>query len=86
MLVRNVVGVVQCIQGYVGHIDSHEPSLYVFDAGPMFAVMVLLLVLYAPKLFKQRKGDGLQERERWTCRPMRLTHAWTDDGAADRYD
>ena len=28
----------------------------------MFAVMVLLLVIYAPKLFKQGKGDGLQER------------------------
>ncbi|CAD6588008.1 MAG: hypothetical protein ASARMPRED_003375 [Alectoria sarmentosa] len=48
--------------GNGGYIDSHESFLYVFDAVPMFAVMVLLLVIYAPKLFKQGKGDGLQER------------------------
>ena len=54
--------VVQYIQGYGGHIDSHEVFLYIFDAVPMFAVMAVLLVIYAPNLFKQGKGDGLQQR------------------------
>lgn len=36
--------------------------LYAFDAVPMFAVMVVMLVIYTPKLFKQGKGDELQER------------------------
>ncbi|CAF9939080.1 MAG: hypothetical protein ALECFALPRED_007975 [Alectoria fallacina] len=56
--------------GTGGYIDSHEVFLYVFDAVPMFAVMVVLLVIYAPKLFKRGKG-------RWA--PAK------SDGLADQY-
>lgn len=62
ILVRNFVRIAQYIQGYEGYVNSHKLFLYAFDAVPMFAVMVVMLVIYAPNMFEQGKGDGLQER------------------------
>lgn len=59
ILVRNLVRVVQYIQGYSGYINVHEWFLYLFDALPMFGVMVLMVVIYAPRLFKQGQGEEL---------------------------
>lgn len=64
VLLRNLVRVVEYVQGYNGYIRSHEWVLYVFDALPMFAVMVILAVVYAPSLFKQGKQGGLGEATR----------------------
>lgn len=59
ILLRNLVRVVEYIQGYGGYVNGHEWFLYVFDAVPMFAVMVVLAVIYAPSLLKECRMDEL---------------------------
>ena len=55
ILLRNVIKIVEYIQGYDGYINHHEWFLYVFDAVPMFAVMVVMGIVYAPLLLVQGK-------------------------------
>lgn len=64
VLLRNVIRVVEYIQGYNGYIRSHEWVLYVFDALLMFAIIVILAVVYAPSLFKEGKLEELDETAR----------------------
>lgn len=41
ILIRSIVRVVEFIQGFDGYIRRHEVFIYVFDAVPMFLVVVL---------------------------------------------
>lgn len=61
ILVRNIVRTVEYNQGYGGHINGHESYLYIFDAGPMFCAMVVMVAIYAPSLLQQRKVEELGE-------------------------
>ncbi|KAK4692053.1 hypothetical protein P7C71_g5076, partial [Lecanoromycetidae sp. Uapishka_2] len=61
ILVRNTVRTIEYIQGYSGYINSHEVFLYVFDAVPMFLVMVVMAVIYAPKIIKEEKERELSD-------------------------
>lgn len=40
ILIRSIVRIIESIQGYDGYIISHEWFLYIFDALPMFFVIV----------------------------------------------
>lgn len=66
ILVRNIVRTAQYIQGYSGFINSHEIFLYMFDTLPMFFVMVVMAVTYAPKLLKDGKETVLDESKEKT--------------------
>ncbi|KZF22975.1 RTA1-domain-containing protein [Xylona heveae TC161] len=46
VLVRNLVRILEFNQGSGGTIGSHEAFLYIFDACPMFAVVLLLAIIY----------------------------------------
>lgn len=46
IMVRSIFRVVEYLQGFDGYLLSHEPYLYVFDAVPMFAVMVIFNVVH----------------------------------------
>lgn len=65
VLIRNLVRIVEYVQGADGAVASSEVYLYVFDALPMLAVVVLFTVLYPGRLIKRTKrapkasGDGL---------------------------
>ena len=61
ILLRNIVRVVEYIQGYDGYINHHEAFLYVFDAVLIFGVMVVMAMIYAPSLFEQERGGELSE-------------------------
>lgn len=61
VLLRNLIRVVEYVQGHNGYIRRHQWVLYIFDALLMFAVMVVLAVVYAPSLLKQGKMEGLGE-------------------------
>lgn len=63
ILLRNMVRAVKYIEGYDGNIKRHEWFLYVFDAVPMFGVMLVMAVIYAPSLFKQGRAEGLGNTE-----------------------
>ncbi|KAL6713444.1 hypothetical protein ACLMJK_008909 [Lecanora helva] len=63
ILLRNAVRVVEYVQGYDGYIQHREWFLYVFDAAPMFCVMVVMAIIYAPSLFKQQRAGGPGEAE-----------------------
>ena len=52
VLVRNLVRIVEFVQGEEGTIASHEAFLYVFDAWPMFMVLLGLAVFYPGRLLK----------------------------------
>jgi hypothetical protein len=43
ILIRNIVRVAEFVQGFDGYIILHEAFLYVFDAVPMFAVVVIFI-------------------------------------------
>jgi len=65
VLVRNLVRIIEYKQGPEGNIMNSEVYLYVFDAVPMFAVVLLYAVIYPGRVIKQtrratkRHGDGL---------------------------
>lgn len=44
ILIRSVVRVVEFIQGFDGYIAKHEIYIYVFDAVPMFLVLLAFIV------------------------------------------
>ena len=66
VLLRNLVRIVEFVQGIDGAVASHEAFLYVFDAVPMFAVVSLYVVIYPGRMIKQTRramkghGDGLE--------------------------
>jgi hypothetical protein len=53
LLVRSIVRGVEYIQGTDGFVASHEVFIYVFDAGPMLAVMAAFLVLHPTRLVRE---------------------------------
>jgi hypothetical protein len=66
VLVRNLVRIVEYKEGAGGAILGSEAYLYVFDAVPMFAVVLLYTFVYPGRMIKQTKGpmkghgDGLE--------------------------
>lgn len=66
VLLRNLVRIIEYKQGAGGAIAGSEVYLYVFDAVPMFAVVLLYTILYPGRMIKQTRrvmkghGDGLE--------------------------
>lgn len=58
ILLRNVVRTIEYIQGSDGYVVMHEAFLYGFDAAPMFLVLVIMALLYAPAFLRPRKGSS----------------------------
>jgi len=52
VLVRNLVRVVEFVQGGDGEILQHETYLYVFDARPMFLLVVVVAVLHPGRVVR----------------------------------
>lgn len=65
VLVRNLVRIIEYKQGAEGAILGSEVYLYIFDAVPMFAVVLLYIIVYPGRVIKQTRGpmkgygDGL---------------------------
>lgn len=55
VLIRNLVRIVEYVQGADGAVASSEAYLYVFDAVPMLAVVVLFTILHPGRLIKRTK-------------------------------
>ncbi|RYP73561.1 hypothetical protein DL770_007751 [Monosporascus sp. CRB-9-2] len=53
MIVRGVVRALEYLQGEHGFVISHEIFIYLFDAGPMFLVMLALLVWHPGWLIRR---------------------------------
>ncbi|KAK5166516.1 uncharacterized protein LTR77_008059 [Saxophila tyrrhenica] len=52
ILLRNLVRIIEYVQGGDGYIITHEIFLYLFDAVPMFLVVLTLTVFYPGRLIK----------------------------------
>jgi hypothetical protein len=50
---RSIVRVAEFVQGFEGEIYTHEVFLFLFDAIPMAAVMVIFNIWYGYFVFKQ---------------------------------
>lgn len=61
-MIRSIVRVAEFIEGFQGVILKHEVFLYVFDAVPMLAVIVIFNIWY-PSNFPKREKDSLEYRE-----------------------
>lgn len=59
ILLRNMVRAVEYIEGYEGNIKRYEWFLYAFDTVPMFGVMLVMAMIYAPLFLKQGLAEGL---------------------------
>ncbi|KAK3640972.1 hypothetical protein LTR56_011622 [Elasticomyces elasticus] len=63
VLIRNLVRIFEFLQGSDSTIIKHEVFLYVFDATPMFLVVLILAVVHPGRLMKSARGvfklDGL---------------------------
>jgi hypothetical protein len=55
VLLRNLVRIVEFVQGIDGAVASHEAFLYVFDAVPMGLVVILYTVLYPGQLMRSAR-------------------------------
>jgi hypothetical protein len=55
VLLRNLVRIVEFVQGIDGAVASHEAYLYIFDAVPMGLVVVLYTVLYPGQLMRSAR-------------------------------
>lgn len=55
ILMRSIVRSVEFLQGNDGIVSSHEAFIYVFDATPMFMVMVMFLVVYPGRLVREAR-------------------------------
>jgi hypothetical protein len=62
IMIRSIVRVAEFIDGFEGTIIRHEVYLYVFDAIPMAAVMVLFNVWYPSSFSKQAKTAAEMEQ------------------------
>ncbi|GAB1743126.1 hypothetical protein NU219Hw_g8982t1 [Hortaea werneckii] len=68
IILRNAIRVIEFLQGTDGTIASNEAYLYVFDAVPMFLVVLVLALLHPGRLLKaanrsvgeaESGGDGM---------------------------
>lgn len=62
ILIRNILRVVEFIEGFRGYIILHEAFLYVVDAVPMVSVVVIFSIWYPSAFFKQRERAQLDEQ------------------------
>lgn len=67
VLVRNLVRIVEFVQGADGAVASHEVFLYVFDAVPMSVVVLLYTVFYPGQLMR-----AARRTEKGTADAVRL--------------
>jgi hypothetical protein len=65
ILFRCTFRLVEYAMGNAGYLIAHEWTLYLFDAVPMFLVLVLLLVLQPSKYVSQgtEKVEGVSDAE-----------------------
>jgi hypothetical protein len=65
ILFRCTFRLIEYAMGNSGYLIAHEWTLYVFDAVPMFLVLVLMLVLQPTKYVSQLtdKADGTNDAE-----------------------
>lgn len=63
VLVRNIFRVAEYAQGYDGPIAHNEAFIYVFDAGPMWFVMVAYAVIHPGQLQKRVKAVEKRKTE-----------------------
>jgi hypothetical protein len=62
IMIRSIVRVAEFVEGFEGEIIRHEVFLYVFDAVPMAAVMVIFNVWY-PSNFSKQARKAVMDRE-----------------------
>jgi hypothetical protein len=62
VMFRSIVRVAEFVEGFEGEILTHEVFLYVFDAVPMAAVMVIFNIWY-PLSFSKQARKGVLDRE-----------------------
>ncbi|KAI1453541.1 RTA1-domain-containing protein [Annulohypoxylon moriforme] len=55
MIVRSTVRSVEFLQGSKGFVISHEVFIYVFDASPMFIVMLTFLLVHPARLVRDTR-------------------------------
>lgn len=55
ILIRNLVRIVEFLQGPDGTIISHEFYLYVFDAVPMLGVIVVMAAMHPGRVIRRGK-------------------------------
>jgi hypothetical protein len=58
VLVRSVFRLIEYVMGRDGFLLSNEVFLYVFDAIPMFNVMVLFAIVHPSEVYALVKGRG----------------------------
>jgi hypothetical protein len=61
-MIRSIVHVAEFVESFEGEIIRHEAFLYVFDAVPMAAVMVIFNVWYPSNISKQAR-KAVMDRE-----------------------
>lgn len=60
-VVRNLVRIVEFLQGSDGYITTHEAMLYIFDATFMLSVLMLLACIHPGGLIKvARRVDKME--------------------------
>lgn len=63
MIIRSIVRAVEYLQGQGGFVISHEIFIYLFDALPMFLVMLFFLVVHPGRLVKERMDPKRKQRQ-----------------------
>ncbi|EYB32872.1 hypothetical protein FG05_03759 [Fusarium graminearum] len=63
MIIRSIVRAVEYLQGQGGFVISHEIFIYLFDALPMFLVMLFFLVVHPGRLVKERMDPKRRQRQ-----------------------
>ncbi|RMZ15461.1 hypothetical protein D0860_01580 [Hortaea werneckii] len=58
IILRNAIRVIEFLQGTDGTIASNEAYLYIFDAVPMFLVVLILAILHPGRLLKAANRSG----------------------------
>lgn len=65
MIVRSIVRAVEYLQGQGGFVISHEIFIYLFDALPMFLVMLGFAIIHPGRLVRNR-GSSKGKGKRWS--------------------
>jgi hypothetical protein len=63
ILLRSFVRVAEFVEGFEGNIIEHEVYLYVFDAVPMLAVMVVFSIWYPSNFSALARRKAMEDRE-----------------------
>ncbi|KAJ2989742.1 hypothetical protein NUW58_g3313 [Xylaria curta] len=62
IVVRSIVRTIEYLQGEDGFVISHEEFIYVFDALPMFLVMIIYLALHPGRLIRHGRRLSMKEK------------------------